>query len=274
MGGFKVEQPLPNFGMEHFDPFLLIHHADHVLPGGQRPQDAGVDPHPHRGFSPVTFIFKGDVHHRDSRGNSQIVGEGGMQWIDAGMGIIHSERPSKNLAEKGGEMEMIQLWVNSPKSSKMDQPEYHPVDVNQAATFGSESEGYRLYLYSGQYKDKKGPIAPNNNVTLMRADLHPGGKVLLDTAKNENLLLYQLSGLTEVNGRTVKEKQLIVFEREKGQVEIIAKESARLVYLSGQPLNEPVKTYGPYVMNSQTELLEAMRDYQMGKMGVLIEEFD
>ena len=122
MGGIPVLQPLPTTSVERIDPFLLLHHHAGMVEPGNHPRMVGVGPHPHRGFSPVTFIFKGDVHHRDSRGNSSIVKAGGVQWMNAGMGIIHSERPSKEFAEKGGEQEIIQLWINTPAAQKMKEP--------------------------------------------------------------------------------------------------------------------------------------------------------
>ena len=122
MGGIILDQPLPYPGVEQIDPFLLIHHFEDYLPGDQDQKDLGVGPHPHRGFSPVTFIFEGEVHHRDSRGNEGIVSKGGTQWMDSGMGIVHSERPSQEMAERGGSYEIIQFWVNSPSSAKGNQP--------------------------------------------------------------------------------------------------------------------------------------------------------
>ena len=135
MGGLPVRQPIPTQQVEQIDPFLLLHHANVKVPSHIKPEHAGVGPHPHRGFSPVTFIFKGGVHHRDSRGNNSIIYEGGAQWMNAGRGIIHSERPPQNIHELGGRQEIIQLWINTPADYKMDQPSYFPVSSDQAPAY-------------------------------------------------------------------------------------------------------------------------------------------
>jgi redox-sensitive bicupin YhaK (pirin superfamily) len=127
MGGFPIRQALPSSKADMLDPFLLLHHANIKVAENVDVKNAGVGPHPHRGFSPVTFIFKGGVHHRDSRGNSHIVYEGGTQWMNAGMGVIHSERPPVDIHELGGVQELIQLWINTPAANKMEVPAYIPV---------------------------------------------------------------------------------------------------------------------------------------------------
>src|SRR5678809_1493277 len=127
MGGLPIRQPIPSTELDQVDPFLLLHHAEVRMPMHTPVEKAGVGPHPHRGFSPVTFIFKGGVHHRDSRGNDNVVYAGGTQWMNAGMGIIHSERPPADIFERGGILEIIQLWINTPARNKMDQPSYTPL---------------------------------------------------------------------------------------------------------------------------------------------------
>src|SRR4051812_16395727 len=131
MGGMPVRQAFPSHKADQIDPFLLLHHADIKVPKHVPTNKAGVGPHPHRGFSPVTFIFKGGVHHHDSRGNNNIVYKGGTQWMNAGMGVIHSERPPADIHELGSEQEIIQLWVNTPAAHKMDQPQYQPITAEE-----------------------------------------------------------------------------------------------------------------------------------------------
>jgi quercetin 2,3-dioxygenase len=140
MGGMPVRQAFPTGRVEQHDPFLLLHHADIKVPTHLDPDDAGVGPHPHRGFSPVTFIFKGGVHHRDSRGNDSVVYAGGAQWMNSGMGMMHSERPPKDIHEIGGRQEIIQLWINTPKKNKMDQPAYYPLQANETKKFVSDDK--------------------------------------------------------------------------------------------------------------------------------------
>ena len=274
MGGFIVDQPLPSSTVSSLDPFLLLHHANHKYRGGRRASDIGIGPHPHRGFSPVTFIFKGEIHHRDSRGNNQIVGEGGMQWMSAGMGIIHSERPSARIAENGGQVEIIQLWVNTPAKHKMDQPYYLPI-TNEEVTSWSENEGkVKFKLYSGEIMGKTGPAKTPFPVNLLRVDFQNNGKTKLEIPEGFATAVYQLNGSTLINGTDVRSKQLAIFNNEGTTIEIEALDNTQLILMSGKPLNEPIESYGPYVMTNQTEILQAMRDYQMGKMGILIEEFD
>ena len=131
MGDHPLKQPLPTQSVDQIDPFLLIHHHASSIPAGTDRWNAGVGPHPHRGFSPVTFMWSGGVHHRDSRGNNSVVDDGGVQWMDAGLGIIHSERPPAKLARDGGMQEIIQIWINTPSARKMDEPKYMPLQKDE-----------------------------------------------------------------------------------------------------------------------------------------------
>lgn len=273
MGGFPVLQPFPTVQVEQIDPFLLFHHAKATVPAGRRPNDVGIGPHPHRGFSPVTFVFKGDVHHRDSRGNSQVVSAGGVQWMSAGMGIIHSERPSKEMAENGGEQEIIQLWINTPAAKKMDQPKYFAVQKADMPRLPNLEGDVRLV--SGIVDDLNGPVVGEFPVLAIMGELEPGDELSLTIKKGNNAFLYVLGGSGNISGfGLVEERTLYQFEQELEAIHFHAKDSMRFVFLSAAPLKEKVEHYGPFVMNNQTQIMEAMRDYQMGKMGFLVEEFD
>ncbi len=274
MGGLPVRQPLPTQHVDQVDPFLLLHHARLVVKAGTDFKNAGVGPHPHRGFSPVTFVFEGSVHHRDSRGNSGVVGEGGVQWMDAGMGIIHSERPSEALAKRGGHQEIIQLWVNTPASHKMDQPYYLALKKEDMPQFTpTKGEGY-IQLVSGEMNGAKGKV--NTQLPLLSAmgKLQTGAEHMFEVPEGRNTLLYLLDGELSIFGHGLVEKhQLVVFENAGSEIEVKAKKDTRFLLLSGEPISEPLATHGPFVMNNQTQIMEAMRDYQMGKMGMLVEEF-
>jgi len=272
MGGIKVLQPIPTANVAQIDPFLLLHHHASVLPAGRLITDLGVGPHPHRGFSPVTFIFKGDVHHRDSRGNSSIVKAGGVQWMNAGMGIIHSERPSKEFAARGGEQEIIQLWINTPAAKKMDQPKYFALQQEDMPKVGGIAGDVRVV--AGTFQDQDGPAKGEFPITALMGELHAGDELLLNKPAEENAFLYVLEGAGSLKSFGLLEaKSLYQFIEEAAQTTLKATENLRFIYLSAKPLNEKVEHYGPYVMNNQTQIMEAMRDYQMGKMGFLIEEF-
>ncbi len=270
MGGHIVEQPLPNQVMDQLDPFLLIHHAEWTFKGHQRQQEVGIGGHPHRGFSPVTFVFKGEVRHQDSFGHDAVVGAGGTQWMHAGKGIVHSERPSKELAEKGGEQEIIQFWVNTPAKYKMEKPYYLPLSEEETPFI--EDVHYKIQVVAGDYKGIKGPAKTFSPMLLLRGEIK-GDAVDLEIPSHYNTLVYLLDGHLEINGTVVKQKDLVYLNNDGEILHILAHEKTRFIVLSGEPIGEEVTSYGPFVMNTQTEILEALRDAQMGKMGVLIEEF-
>lgn len=273
MGGFPVRQPFPTQRVDQIDPFLLLHHADVKTPQHADPGDAGIGPHPHRGFSPVTFIFKGGVHHRDSRGHDSVIYAGGAQWMNAGMGIIHSERPPHDIHEIGGRQEIIQLWINTPAEHKMDQPAYYPLAAEEAPTFTSDDGKVMFHLFSGQLLGMKGPIPSHTEVNAATGMLHRGGKITIPIPENHNALLYLLDGELSVDGfGMVESRHVVLFKNDGEGIALEAREDTRILLLSGKPLNEKVVSHGPFVMNNETEILEAMRDYKMGKMGVLIEE--
>jgi redox-sensitive bicupin YhaK (pirin superfamily) len=251
---------------------LLIHHWKSELPGGQRPQDVGVGPHPHRGFSPVTFIYKGSIEHRDSLGNFAKVDAGGTQWMFAGRGITHSERFGKEMAEQGGELEFIQFWVNAPAKNKMDAPFYSP--ISKAETPMVESLGAKIWVVSGDYNGTKGAAPTNSPQLLLRGEIEKDAELEIPISSAFNTILYLLDGSLELSSSRVKAKDMVVFDNDGEGVTLKANENTRFIILSGVPLNEKVESYGPFVMNNQTEVMQAVRDAQMGKMGILIEEFD
>lgn len=272
MGGMPIRQPLPTQQVQQIDPFLLLHHADIKAPKHVEPDDAGVGPHPHRGFSPVTFIFKGGVHHRDSRGNDSTIYAGGAQWMNAGMGIIHSERPPQDIHERGGRQEIIQLWINTPAKNKMDQPAYFPLSAEEAPTFSSEDGKVIGRVFSGEVAGVKGPIPSHTVVNAATLEMKKAGKIFVPLPASHNAFIYLLDGALTVEGFGLVEKlHLVHFKNDGEGIAFEALEDTRVLLLSGQPLNEEVVSYGPFVMNTQTQVMEAMRDYQMGKMGVLIE---
>jgi len=273
MGGFPVRQPFPTQGVQQIDPFLLLHHADVKAPTHVDPDDAGIGPHPHRGFSPVTFIFKGGVHHRDSRGNDSTIYAGGAQWMNAGMGILHSERPPHDIHEIGGRQEIIQLWINTPAQHKMDQPAYHPLSAEEVPVFKSEDALAEGKIFSGEVMGVKGPIPSQTVVNAATMVLTKGGRISIPLPQNHNALIYLLDGQLRVDGfGLVDGLHVVHFNNDGEQIAMEALQDTRALLLSGVPLNEEVVSYGPFVMNTQTQIMEAMRDYQMGKMGVLIEE--
>lgn len=272
MGGHLLDQPLPNNELKSLDPFLLIHHWHQILPGGQKPQEAGVGPHPHRGFSPVTFVFKGAIEHRDSLGEKATVQAGGTQWMFAGKGITHSERFPKELVEKGGELEFIQFWVNSPAAYKMAQPYYQPIQLGDTPLL--EGDKSKLWIVSGKYKDTKGAAPANSPQLLLRGELQKYGELVIPITTTFNTLVYVLEGGLKSDNKTILTKDMAVYANDGESIHLRATSDTRFILLSGEPINEPVAQYGPFVMTNETQLMEAIRDSQIGKMGVLIEEFE
>ncbi|HCW07312.1 MAG TPA: pirin family protein [Cytophagales bacterium] len=273
MGGMPIRQPLPTQAVEQIDPFLLLHHANIKAPSHIKPDHAGVGPHPHRGFSPVTFIFQGGVHHRDSRGHNSTVYAGGAQWMNAGMGIIHSERPSDNIHDIGGRQEIIQLWINTPSKNKMDQPSYFPIQAEYVPSTASEDGNVKVNVFAGEILGVKGTVPSQAVVNAATLYFKKNGKIEIPIPANHNALIYLLDGKLTIDGfGLVDELHLVHFKNDGEGISMQALEDTRVLLLSGEPLNEKVVSYGPFVMNTQTQIMEAMRDHQMGKMGILIEE--
>ena len=275
MGGFIVDQPLPVDALDMIDPFLLIHHAEARYEPESNVKEVGVGPHPHRGFSPVTMVFQGEVHHRDSRGNSSIVKAGGTQWMNSGMGVIHSERPSKELAERGGIMEIIQFWVNSPGAFKMRPPEYIPLTADETPVLMLGDGESKIAVVSGQFENLQGPLKGYSPLLVLRLDLKKGVGKAIHIPSDFNALIYLLDGNLRINHNSdLFKKQLGLLDSAGEGIYIEAVDSTRAIILAGKPLNEPVFSHGPFVMNNESQIMQAMRDYQMGKMGFLVEEFD
>lgn len=273
MGGMPVKQPFPTQRVEQVDPFLLLHHADIKVASHVKPSQAGVGPHPHRGFSPVTFIFKGGVHHRDSRGNNSIVYAGGAQWMNAGMGIMHSERPPDDIHSLGGRQEIIQLWINTPARHKMDQPEYFPLQESEIPRIVSADQRAAIHVVSGELMGIKGQMPTKTPVNAATLYLKKGANIAIPLPEDHSSFLYLLDGKINIAGYGLTEAlHAVVFANDGEGITIEALEDTRILLMSGLPLQEKVVSHGPFVMNTETQILEAMRDYQKGKMGILIED--
>ncbi len=271
MGPIKLRQPLPTKGIENVDPFLLLHHyGPYAISEFNNPFDLG--PHPHRGFEPITLLFKGAQLHRDSLGNEMVVKAGGVQWTTAGRGIIHAEAPTKEFVKKGGDLEGIQLWLNLPAKYKMMPPNYQHLEDNQIPKIYSEDKKIQVNIIAGHQNSERGLIETQTEVNVFSANAKADGEITLDLPENHHSLIYLLEGELLVNEKELLQKggnQMIVFNQDGNQISFKAKKESTLLILSGAPIKEKITQYGPYVMNTQTEILEAMRDYQQGKMGHL-----
>ncbi|MDG2505671.1 MAG: pirin family protein [Crocinitomicaceae bacterium] len=272
MGGHLLDQPLPTKLVNLIDPFLLIHHWDAPLETGKKQNELGVGPHPHRGFSPVTFIFEGSVRHQDSIGNTAVISEGGTQWMHAGNGIVHSERPGIDLVKNGGRQEFIQFWVNTPAKYKMEPPYYLPKTANDTPVIKKEMA--QIAVVSGMFESIKGPAKTYSPQTLLRIQADKGASLKIPLPKTFNTLIYILNGTLIINSEQSGAKDMIWFNNDGGVLEISATTSTRFIVLAGEPIGEPIASYGPFVMNTQSEIQEALFDFQNGKMGELKESFE
>ena len=271
MGPIRLRQPLPTQGLENVDPFILLHHyGPYAISEFNNPFDLG--PHPHRGFEPITLLFNGEQFHRDSLGNEMTVKAGGVQWTTAGRGIIHAEAPTKEFVKRGGDLEGIQLWLNLPAKYKMMTPNYQHLEDEQIPKLFSEDKKVQLNIVAGHQKEVLGNITTQTEVNVFTAIAQEKGKIEIDILKHHKSLIYLLEGEIVVNAKQVLTKgnhQMVTFNTDGDLIEFEATEKSMLLILSGAPINEKVTQYGPYVMNTQTEILEAMRDFQQGKMGYL-----
>ncbi|MEO0572180.1 MAG: pirin-like C-terminal cupin domain-containing protein [Bacteroidota bacterium] len=271
LGSVETDQVLPTEVIGAVDPFLLLHHIKVRVPANTDEKSNGIGPHPHRGFSAVTFIYRGSIHHRDSLGNSSLVSDGGTQWIHTGEGVIHSERPGREFAKLGGIQEIIQFWVNSPAKFKKDKPYYFP--LSEILTPRIEHNQISISVVAGEYMKVSGPIKTLTPQTILRITILKGATFPLQIPSNYNCLIYLLDGDLKVNNQKVLPKQMVVFERNGVITNVVAVKSTRFIVLSGIPINEPIVSYGPYVMNSEDEIERAISDYRRGKMGSLDETF-
>jgi hypothetical protein len=271
MGPVRLRQPIPSQEVAMVDPFILLHHyGPYEISEENNPFDLG--PHPHRGFEPITFLIQGEQLHRDSLGNKSVVRAGDVQWTTAGRGIVHAEGPTKDFVQKGGVLEGIQLWLNLPANKKMMQPNYQHVKSADFAKVVSEDGKVTTQVIAGVLNDSKGKMLTQTPVNAYMIHVEKGGQTTIPIASNQQALVYLIKGKTIINiveELELNNNQLAIFSNDGEGFSIKGEEDSMLLFLSGEPLKEKVASWGPYVMNTQTEIMEALRDYQMGKMGFL-----
>lgn len=271
VGTIQVQELLPHQG-SFFNPFLVFHHGIAIADKNIPLNEQGVGPHPHRGFSPISFIYKGGIHHQDSRGNNHKVFAGGTQWTSAGMGIIHSERIPEDIFDYGGIQEILQVWVNTPAANKMEQPAYYPATKEDTPTIITPDGLTIVRIPAGAINGIKGIIPTYTDVTTVMIEMKQGGSFNFNFKKNHATLIYVLNGAITINQQqNLFSKEMALMNNDGEDFTITATENSYLFVGSGAPINEPITSHGPFVMNTQSEILEAFRDYQQGKMGVLIE---
>ena len=268
--GFHVRNLFPSNDLDReLSPFIMLDYAGPTFyPATDTPR--GVGEHPHRGFETVTIVYQGIVAHRDSAGNSGVIGPGDVQWMTAASGIVHEELHEKDWAKRGGTLQAIQLWVNLPKSSKMSAPGYQTIVNDQIPVVQLDGGGGSLRVIAGSVGSARGPAKTFTPIELYDLRLRAGHSMPLQIPNGYHVGLLVLSGQASVGGsHRLSEAELAVFVATGEPVTIVAEENATMLVMAGEAINEPVARYGPFVMNTKAELVQAVNDYQAGKMGHL-----
>ncbi|HIA52284.1 MAG TPA: pirin family protein [Candidatus Melainabacteria bacterium] len=269
--GFAVRRPFPTHSLSYVDPFLLLDHMEPVTlaPGAAR----GAPDHPHRGFETVTYMLEGHFVHRDSAGNSGTIGPGDVQWMTAGQGVVHSEMPDDELLENGGRLHGFQIWVNLPAREKLIAPRYQDIPSSQIPIAESEDGKVWVKVIAGQSMGKEAVIDTRTPITFLHAKLKPGAKLVQPVSSQYNTFAYVVEGKGYFGNEQLPAEtdQLVLFSNNGDTVLIETQENQELsvLILGGLPLNEPVARYGPFVMNTQSEIVQALQDYQAGRMGAI-----
>jgi redox-sensitive bicupin YhaK (pirin superfamily) len=229
-----------------------------------------VGEHPHRGFETVTIVYQGAVDHRDSAGNAGTIGPGDVQWMTAASGVVHEEKHQKDFAKQGGTLEAIQLWVNLPKAFKMGPPQYQTI-LNHDIPIVSLPDGAgSVRVIAGEFQGRKGPAITFTPIHLYDLRLRAGHRTELTVRSGYTTALFVLHGQVVLNNsQSAQSAELVLFDKEGDHVVIDTQRDATVLLLSGAPIHEPVASYGPFVMSTQAEILQAMNDYRAGKMGHL-----
>lgn len=252
---------------QNISPFLLM---DYGGPTVFSPTDKrrGVGEHPHRGFETVTIVYHGEVEHRDSAGGGGLIKPGDVQWMTAASGLVHEEFHGKEFAKKGGAFEMVQLWVNLPKKDKMAKPRYQGIKSEMIPVASLQNQG-SARIIAGKLGEHVGAALTYSPINLWDMRLKTG-EVTLDVPSGHTAALFVLSGKVKtLEGQVVGEAEMAIFEREGDRLTFHVDEDAKVLFLGGAPLNEPIVGYGPFVMNTQMEIGQAFKDFEEGKMGVL-----
>jgi redox-sensitive bicupin YhaK (pirin superfamily) len=274
--GFAVRRPFPSVALSLADPFLLLDHMGAVeyAPGEAK----GTPWHPHRGFETVTYIIDGAFQHRDTTGGGGLITDGSTQWMTAGSGLQHIEQPPPELVASGGLFHGIQLWVNLPREQKWVPPRYQDIEARDVALLTSDDGSSVVRVIAGELAGHKGPGVTYTPITYLHATVAPGARLTMPWPADFNALVYALSGRGEAgpDGRPVDEGQLAVFGKgdaltvtASASQPVASRSGWEILVLGGLPIREPVARYGPFVMNTRQEIIEAFEDFQAGRMGTV-----
>lgn len=263
----ETYSPMPTRDLQMIDPFLFLNHHG---PQNYGPNNNGLPfgPHPHRGMETVTFILEGDIAHKDSTGHNSVIYSGGVQWMTAGSGLIHAEISSEDFKKFGGDLEILQLWVNLPAKHKLTDPTYKGLQQDEIPTITFDEGRVSARVVSGNLKGTKGAFETLTDINLATIYFKESGGLKLEIPKDHNIFFYVIKGELEVNRHSAKALHLIEFENDNEILEIEALADSTLLFGHAAPFNEPVVARGPFVMNSMKEIDEAYQDFQAGKLGI------
>ena len=252
---------------DYISPFILMDYASpKMFP--KTDQQKGVGPHPHRGFETVTLAYQGEVEHLDSSGGGGIIKEGDVQWMTAGKGIVHQEYHSKEFSSKGGLFEMVQLWVNLPKKQKMTKAKYQEIKQNDIPSMpiGKSST---IRIIAGEISDNHGPAETFTMINMLDISSNDNDHIKLPLKEDTNTILLILKGSLQMDKKDYSEQSVLIFNREGTELCFKTSADFKALILNGTPIDEPVVAHGPFVMNSEQEIMDAFEDYRNGKMGKL-----
>ncbi len=269
--GFRVHNFIPSgYGltMQRMDPFIFLDYASkfHFPPSPFKPKGVGV--HPHRGFETVTIAYNGSVAHHDSGGGGGVIQQGDVQWMTAASGVLHKEYHSEEFSKTGGYFQMVQLWVNLPAKDKMSTPKYQA--IQNASIPKVPVEGGFIEVIAGEYNSQKGAASTFSPVNMLNAKLEKGGEATIQFPSHYNTCVLVIEGEVIINGtEDVPLDHFALMANEGVSFTIKATEKSIVLILSGEPLNEPIASHGPFVMNTREQIMEAFQDYELGKFGIL-----
>lgn len=258
--------PTDTVPMNLLDPFIFLNHHGRLE---YHPHNGGLPfgPHPHRGFETVTFILEGDLTHKDSTGTVSVIKEGGVQWMTAGSGLIHAEVSSPEFKAQGGPLEILQLWVNLPAKYKMTEPKYVGLQGKDIPAVRYDNGKVTAHIVSGTWDGTKGPFEPLTDIHLSFIDFEEGGKFNINVPEKQNIFLYIVKGEIKVNEEFARIHHLVEFDHDGEEIEMEATADAVILFGYATPFNEPVVAYGPFVMNTREEVMQAYEDMKNGKFG-------
>lgn len=270
--GFRVHNFIPTgyrMDMQRMSPFLMLdYNSTYNFPASDKPKGVGV--HPHKGFETVTIAYKGKVAHHDNSGGGGVIGEGDVQWMTAAKGILHKEYHETEWSKKGGDFQMVQLWINLPAKDKKKDPKYQAIKNEDINRYELPENAGLIEVIAGAYKETKGSASTFTPVNLFNAKLKKGGKADFQFPAEYNTALLVLEGNIMVNGKEeIPTDHLALMANDGENFEIEAIDDALVLVLSGEPINEPIAAQGPFVMNTREELMEAFNDFNIGKFGYL-----